>query len=111
MYARLEHRATWNADVFVHDLKNYQQSVYILDEVLTAQNNGVSTYTQITGNAPLVRVQGLELDAMYAGIKNLTLRLAAAYNDARYRASPFCWRSRLKTAIWPSSSTTQTAKR
>lgn len=76
-----------NADIFLDRLKNYQQSVTIFDPVLTAQNAGVSTYTAITGNAPLVEIKGLELDAAYIAIPHVVLRFAGAYNHAVYKDS------------------------
>lgn len=75
-----------NADVFYTRLRNFQQTVYILDPVLTEQA-GTNTYTSISGNAPLVIAQGLEVDAAWTGIENLVLRLAAAVNDADYEKS------------------------
>ena len=41
-------------------------------------------YQSVVGNVPGVRVKGLEIDATYTGIKNITLTLASAYNDARF---------------------------
>ncbi len=77
---------TLNADVFLDRLKNFQQSVNILDPVLTA-NTGIPTYTSITGNAPLVEIRGLEIDASYTGIQHTTVRLASSFNDAYYKDS------------------------
>jgi outer membrane receptor protein involved in Fe transport len=74
---------TANADIYVDFLDNFQQTVYILDPVLT-QQVGTPQYTSITGNAPLVQARGFELDAAYTGIKHLTLRLAGAWNHAFY---------------------------
>jgi outer membrane receptor protein involved in Fe transport len=74
---------TANADIYVDFLDNFQQTVYILDPVLTAQN-GANTYTSITGNAPLVQARGFELDAAYTGIKHLTLRFAGDWSHAFY---------------------------
>lgn len=75
---------TVNADVFLSDIKDFQQSVQYLDPVLTAIN-GVPTYSSGTGNVKAVQVKGLEVDAAYTGLKNLSLRVAGAYNDARYK--------------------------
>jgi outer membrane receptor protein involved in Fe transport len=74
---------TANADVYVDFLDNFQQTVYILDPVLTAQT-GSPTYTSITGNAPLVQAKGFELDAAYTGIKHLTLRFSGDWSHAFY---------------------------
>jgi outer membrane receptor protein involved in Fe transport len=82
-----------NADAFVNVIKDFQSTVSQLDPAATAANQaanpGWSTqeaeiYQSLVGNVPKVRVKGLEVDALYTGIENLTLRLAAAYNDARY---------------------------
>ena len=51
--------------------------------MLSAQN-GTNTYTSITGNAPGVELQGLEVDAVYTGVKYLTLRFAGDYSNAFY---------------------------
>ncbi len=78
-----------NADVFVSNIKNYQQSVRIVDEYTTAlNNNGQFAYTSATGNVPKVRVSGVEVDAVYAGIPFTQIRLAGAYNLAKYRSFP-----------------------
>ncbi len=74
---------TANADVYVDFLDNFQQTVYILDPVLTAQT-GNTTYTSITGNAPLVQAKGFELDAAYTGIKHLTVRFSGDWSHAFY---------------------------
>lgn len=78
-----------NADVFVSNIKNYQQSVRIVDEYTTAlNNNGQFAYTSATGNVPKVRVSGIEVDAVYAGIPFTQIRVAGAYNLAKYRSFP-----------------------
>jgi iron complex outermembrane recepter protein len=73
-----------NADVYYDLVKNYQQTVTIFDPILTAQNNNVAVYDSITGNAPGIELSGLEVDAVYTGIKNLTLRFAGDYSHAFY---------------------------
>lgn len=85
----LAHTLTVNADVFVSDIKDFQQTVSYLDPVLTAINNGVPTYGSGPGNVAKVRVQGVEADVLYTGIAELTLRAAAAFNDAKYRDHRF----------------------
>ncbi len=84
----LDRTLTVNADIFVSKIKDYEQQAYVVDEYTTSLNqaNGDPTiaYTTLTGNAPKVKVKGLELDAFYSGIPNTTLRISAAYNDARY---------------------------
>jgi len=81
---------TFNTAVFLMDIKDYQQSVRIVDEYTTAaNNNGEFAYTSATGNVPKVQVKGVEIDAVYAGVPNTVLRLAGSYNDARYKSFPF----------------------
>lgn len=82
--ALLDKTLVLNADVFLTRIKDYQQSVRILDEYTTEQS-GVVTYTSATGNVPKVQVSGLEIDGVYAGIRNLTLRFSGAYNRAIYK--------------------------
>lgn len=78
-----------NADVFLTRIKDYQQSVRLVDVYTTTQNNdGTRYYTSATGNAPKVEVKGLEIDGVYGGIRNLTVRFSAAYNDAKYKSFP-----------------------
>jgi outer membrane receptor protein involved in Fe transport len=91
----LKKTLTFNTAVFLMDIKDYQQSVRILDEYTTANNiasgqapNVATAYTSATGNVPKVQVKGVEVDGVYAGIPNTILRLAGAYNDARYKSFP-----------------------
>ena len=83
----------FNTAVFYSEIENYQQQVRIVDEYTTALNiaNGVTpaiAYTSATGNVPEVKVKGVEIDGVYAGIPNTTLRFAGAYNDAYYSYFP-----------------------
>lgn len=74
-----------NADVFQTQIRNYQQSVQVFDAYTTAlRNDGTLYYTAATGNAAKVRVRGLEIDGVYGGFRNITLRFSGAYNDAKY---------------------------
>ena len=88
----LENTLVLNADVFLTDIKDYQQSVRVVDEYTTQLNtsNGAPeiAYTAYTGNVPKVRAQGLELDGVYSGITNTTIRFSGAYNDAYYVEFP-----------------------
>ncbi|MBV8467660.1 MAG: TonB-dependent receptor, partial [Burkholderiales bacterium] len=85
----LNHTLTVNADYYVARITNYQQAVRVLDLYTTQlQNNGQLYYTTATGNVPQVDAHGLEVDAAYNGIKNLTLRFSGAYNIARYEKFP-----------------------
>jgi len=76
-----------NADLFLMNIYNYQQSVKVLDPYNTALQ-GATQYTAATGNVPQVRAEGLEIDALYTGIKNTTIRFSGAYNDAHYVKFP-----------------------
>lgn len=76
-----------NADIFLMNINNYQQSVKVVDTYNTALQ-GSTQYTAATGNVPQVRAEGLEIDAFYTGIKNTTLRFSGAYNNAYYVSFP-----------------------
>ena len=89
----LNHTLTVNADLYLTNIKNYQQSVRIVDQYTTNLNvaNGVNpaiAYTSTTGNVPKVQSRGIEVDAYYTGIPNLSLRFAGAYIDAFYKSFP-----------------------
>lgn len=78
-----------NADIFYSRIKDYQQSVRVVDTYTTTLNNdGQFAYASATGNVPKVQVSGLEVDGIYAGIRNLTLRFSGAYNRAIYKEFP-----------------------
>jgi outer membrane receptor protein involved in Fe transport len=83
----------FNTAVFYSEIENYQQQVRIVDEYTTNLNiqNGVApsiAYTSATGNVPLVKVKGVEIDGVYAGIPNTQIRFAGTYNDAYYAEFP-----------------------
>lgn len=83
--ALFDRTLTLNADVYVTDIKDYQQAVQIFDEYTTNLNNdGNLYYMSATGNANKVRAKGLEIDGAYEGFENLSIRFAGAYNDAYY---------------------------
>lgn len=78
-----------NADVFLTKIRDYQQAVRAYDDYTTAQNvaAGITppvAYASINGNVPKVKVSGLEVDGVYAGIPNTTIRFSGAYNRAVY---------------------------
>jgi iron complex outermembrane recepter protein len=67
--------------------------VRIVDDYTTNLNiqNGVTpatAYASATGNVPLVKVKGVEIDGVYGGIPNTTLRFSGTYNDAYYADFP-----------------------
>ncbi len=85
----------FNTAVFYSEIEDYQQGVRVLDEYTTNLNiaNGIppaaaTAYTTATGNVPLVKVKGVEIDGVYAGIPHTQLRFAGAYNDAYYAIFP-----------------------
>jgi iron complex outermembrane recepter protein len=91
--ALLHHTLTLNADVYLTNIKNFQQNAGIVDQYTTNLNiaNGVvpsTAYTSTTGNVPKVQSKGIELDAVYVGIPNLSLRFSGAYIDAFYKSFP-----------------------
>jgi iron complex outermembrane receptor protein len=89
----LHHTLTLNADVYLTNIKNYQQSVGIVDQYTTNLNianlvTPTTAYTTTTGNVPKVQSKGIEIDAFYVGIPNLSLRFSGAYIDAFYKSFP-----------------------
>jgi outer membrane receptor protein involved in Fe transport len=79
----------FNTAVFVNDIKDYQQTVFLVDEYATANNGGgPPVYVAAPGNVPKVRAKGVELDTVFSGVRNLELRFSGAYNDARYKSYP-----------------------
>jgi iron complex outermembrane receptor protein len=84
--ALLDRTLLLNADLFLMNIKDYQQAVRVLDVYTTNLNNdGTLYYTSATGSVPKVQAKGLEIDGAYSGIKNTTIRFSGAYNDARYK--------------------------
>lgn len=75
---------TFNTTLYLMNIKDYQQSLTVLDPGQTAAT-GVPTFITTTGNVPKVQAKGVEVDSYYVGIPYTTLRLSAAYNDARYK--------------------------
>lgn len=88
----LDNTLVFNADIFLTNIKDYQQAVRAVDEYTTEQNtiSGAPevAYLSYTGNVPKVRAQGLEIDGLYSGIPNTTIRFSGAYNDAYYVEFP-----------------------
>lgn len=89
----LHHTLILDADIYLTNIKNYQQNVRIVDQYTTSLNiltnvTPVTAYTTTTGNVPKVQSKGVEVDAIYSGIPNLTLRFSGAYIDAFYKSFP-----------------------
>jgi iron complex outermembrane receptor protein len=74
----LDKTLTFNADVYLSNIKNYQQ------QVLVADSTSTTGYTALTGNVAGVRAYGLEVDAVYSGLPHTNLRFSGAYNQAYY---------------------------
>ncbi len=68
-----------NADVFLTDVKGYQQAVTIADPL------NPSATVSYTGNAEKVRIYGLEVDGAYNGLRNTSIRFSGAYTVAKYK--------------------------
>ena len=82
-------KLTLNADVFWSTIRNYQQSARVVDDLATLYStDGTTQYATLTGNAPKVKVRGLEFDGVYTGIQRTTLRFSGAYNIAKYAVFP-----------------------
>lgn len=78
-----------NADIFLMDIKDYQQTIRAVDEFQTQTNIANNqanplAYLSVQGNVNKVRVKGLEVDGVYSGLGHTTIRFSGAYNDARY---------------------------
>ncbi|MDR1888934.1 MAG: TonB-dependent receptor [Zoogloeaceae bacterium] len=75
-----------NANLYLTNVKDFQQSVQAYDAYTTALNNdGDLYYTAATGSVPKVQSKGIEFDGVYSGLRYTTLRFAGAYTDARYK--------------------------
>lgn len=79
----LDDRLTLSTAVFANYFEDYIQPINYYDVELSAAQ-GRDVYTGATGNVPKVTVKGVEVDAAWYGIQNTFLRVAAAYNDAKY---------------------------
>ncbi|MDB5977191.1 MAG: TonB-dependent receptor [Nevskia sp.] len=76
---------TFNADIFLNNISNYQQAVQVFDAYTTALlNDGTSHFISATGNATKVQAKGVEIDGVYSGIRYTSIRFSGAYNDAKY---------------------------
>ncbi len=74
-----------NANVFRSYIKDFQQSVFFYDDLLTNLNNdGTLYYSSGIGNVGKVRTQGVEADFVYSGLPFATFRFSGAYTDAKY---------------------------
>ncbi len=89
----LDNTLVFNLALFEMNIKDYQQTSRIFDEYSTtlarqADPNAPDRFTNATANIPKVRSRGLEIDSIYSGIPNTTLRFAGAYTDSIYVEFP-----------------------
>jgi len=85
----LDSTLVFNLALFQMDIEDYQQTSRIYDEYTTNLNRqadpaAVDVYTNATANIPKVEARGIEIDSIYTGIPNTTLRFAGAITDAEY---------------------------
>lgn len=85
----LDNTLVFNIALFEMNIKDYQQTSRVFDEYSTnlarqADPSAVDVYTNATANIPKVRARGVEIDSIYSGIPNTTLRFAGAITDAVY---------------------------
>jgi outer membrane receptor protein involved in Fe transport len=85
--ALLDKTLIFNADIYVTNIKDYQQAVLVYD-AYSSGLKGQDTYVSATGNVPKVQAQGVEIDGVYAGIRNTSIRFSGAYNKAIYKSFP-----------------------
>jgi len=81
---------TLNANLFLTNIRDYQQTVSVIDQFTTQRNiaNGQANplaYVAAQGNVNRVQAKGLEFDGVYQGIEHVSIRLSGAFNDARYK--------------------------
>jgi len=77
-----------NSAIYQQDIKNFQQQGRVLDPTQTALN-GTNTYANGLVNAEKVQLRGIEIDGVYGGIPNLSVRFGGAYNLATYKQFDF----------------------
>lgn len=85
----LDNTLVFNLALFEMNIDDYQQTSRIYDEYttnLTRQSDPTAndSYTNATANIPEVRARGVEIDSVYSGIPNTTIRFAGAITDAEY---------------------------
>ncbi len=86
----LNQNLSLNTTLFLQNIDNYLQPIFVFDEVQTAQNNnGINVYTSAIGNVPEVQTKGVEIDLSYSGIEYTTIRFSGAYTDAKYKDFKF----------------------
>jgi iron complex outermembrane receptor protein len=72
-----------NANFYLTQVTNYQQTTSVYSAALTA-TNGVASYSSVLGNIPGIIAQGVEVDGAYTPTRNLSLTFGTELNDAYY---------------------------
>ncbi|HTF94501.1 MAG TPA: TonB-dependent receptor [Cellvibrio sp.] len=85
----LDNTLVFNLALFDMKIKDYQQTSRVYDEYTTNLNRqsdptANDVYTNATANIPEVRARGIEIDSVYSGIPNTSIRFAGAITDAEY---------------------------
>lgn len=85
----LDNTLVFNLALFDMKIDDYQQTSRVFDEYstnLARQTDPTANdiYTNATANIPEVRARGVEIDSIYSGIPNTTIRFAGAISDAEY---------------------------
>ena len=85
----LNNTLVFNIALFEMNIDDYQQTSRVFDEYTTNLNRqsdptANDVYTNATANIPEVRARGVEIDSIYSGIPNTTIRFAGAITDAEY---------------------------
>jgi len=81
----LDRDLSLNATLYLQNIKDYLQPIFVYDEVQTEiNNNGNNVYISAIGNVPEVQTKGLEIDLSYSGIDYTNIRFSGAYTDATY---------------------------
>ncbi|MCA0892158.1 TonB-dependent receptor [Microbulbifer agarilyticus] len=73
----LDNRLRLNASLFSLEIEGFQERVQEFDE-------GIGSYVNRYINSGTVKTEGVELDAEWAALENLTLKSSIVYMDARY---------------------------
>ncbi len=85
----LDNTLVFNLALFDMKINDYQQTSRVYDEYTTNLNRQADptandVYTNATANIPEVRASGIEIDSVYSGIPNTSIRFAGAITDAEY---------------------------
>ena len=74
-----------NINLYQTRVRDYQQVTSIVDDLTTqSKNDGTLYYQSVLGNIPGIRARGLEFDVAWSPIRELSIGVGGAYNDAIY---------------------------